>query len=691
MDNDVNEKRIVKTLCRMCGASCGIDVHTRGGTITRIARMKEHLYPELCIKSSAIPDLQYSKNRLLHPLKKVNGNWKQISWDEALDTIITKLTYVKERYGPQSTAVMYGHVHIANEISGLMNLFCEAYGTPNFTGVGAVCHLSKELSFKVTVGRMLYPHFGHSKLILSWGQNTWHSGPPTRPLLRSLKGRDVKLIVVDPRRTEMAKMSDLHLQLRPGTDWALALGLLNVIISEELYDKDFVTNWTVGFNEFAEAIKDYTAEKVGEITWVPADKIVQCARMYASIKPAAITTDAASIDHHTNTFQTGRAWAILHAICGNLDIVGGNKFVPLPHHELEHSTYYLERKPTPGPNTIGADRYPLFMELAKQCQGCLLPEVILTEKPYPVKAVLVSGLNPAATFPNTSKVKRALESLDFLMVMDIFMTETAQFADIVLPAATFLEKRTFRNYIFGNLAMMSMTHPVFEPSGECWPDTKFWLTLGRRMGYEKYFPWKNEDELLEDIMKAEGKTLKDMDNLPGGFFHHKREVLVYEQKGFNTPSGKVEIYSQHLKDLGIEPMPINYYEPAESPVSTPGLAKQYPLIATSGARIDTYMHSQGRNLPRLRSRVPDPEIEIHLEDAQKYGIQNGDWATIESRRGTIKMRAKVTEDILSGVISIPHGWGGNSNVNYLTDDETLCPVSGFPAFRSFLCRVKKAA
>jgi anaerobic selenocysteine-containing dehydrogenase len=283
-----------------------------------------------------------------------------------------------------------------------------------------------------------------------------------------------------------------------------------------------------------------------------------------------------------------------------------------------------------------------------------------------------------------------MESLDFLIVHDIVMSETAQLADIVLPAAIGIESTYSHAYIWAGLPLLAVSQKIFEPAGECWNDSMFWLELGKKMGYTDFFPWKDSDEMIEkEVLAPYGKNLKDMEASPGGFFYAGKTERVHEKEGFKTPSGKVELYSVMLEEMGLPPLPIPYEEPLESPISTPDLFKEYPLIGISGIRKEIYEQSTGRNLPSFRRRAPDPEIEIHPKDAEKNNIKNGEWVIIESPRGRVTMKARVTEDIKEGVVSMPHGWGGDGNVNRLTNDEVLDPITAASVSRGFACRVRR--
>jgi len=677
-----NDVKLVKTICNMCLIRCGLNVYLENGRIVKVVGMQEHPFNTLCVKAQAIPELVHSSERLTNPLKKVKGTWEKISWDEAFEFIASKLTDIKQKYGPQALIVHAGNPFIYTHTERMLRRFCELYGTPNYTSGGSFCWLARTIADNLTCGARVLPHYTEgTKCMLIWGNNPPESRPLQADCIHAMAGRGVKLVVIDPKATALAKKADIHAQIRPGTDCALALGMLNVIIAEGLYDKAFVEQWTVGFDKLVDHVKEYSPERVEAITWVKAEMIRNMARMYASNKPASISRGI-SMDHCTNGIQAIRAITTLMAITGNLDIPGGNVYAT----RLRRTSFRLEEKIV-GRVSIGTD-YPLFSRYTHEETVAPALGFMLTGKPYPVKALLIVGCDPVLTWPNTNKLKQAFKKLDLLVVVDIFMTETAKLADIVLPGTTFLEREDLRAYE-DHLPLIAVTNKVIEPIGNSMEDWKIWVELGKRMGYAEYFPWQDSDELFSYWLKATNISLDQLRQNPGGIYYAEREFQKYLKDGFNTPSRKVELYSQVLKEHGYDPLP-TFHEPAESPVSRPDLAEKYPLIFVSGLRTLPYLHSEYRNLPSLRKLVPEPLIEINPETASSLGVVDGDLVEVESLRGSIKVKAKLTEDIHPKVVTMQHGWNG-ANANLLTDDEARDPVSGYPGFRSVMCRVVKAS
>ena len=684
------DTKIVPSACQLCIACCGINLHVREGRVVKVEGRKDHPINRgrLCPKGSAIPEVVHHPDRLQYPMKRQGSSWQRITWDEALDTIAEKLKDTKQTYGAKSVAVCLGMVFLSQARANieLIRRFTDAFGTPNVFSVDSMCFRLRLLSYILTLGRWGVADLENSRCIILWGHNPDASTPPRSwwMIPKAMKN-GAKLIVIDPRRTPFAKKANIHACPRPGSDTALALGLMNVIISEGLYDKEFVKRWTVGFDELATLVKDYPPEKVENITWVPAQTVIDMARLFANTKPACIMQGWDTLDQKSSGVNNARAVAILHAITGNFDVAGGMSTPPPFHLRPIRMLDKTDGMP------LGTDRFPLHYSvlgrLFGEGQGMVLPEVILKSEPYPVKAMIVAGSNLLMSWPNSKKIEAALKKLDFLVVMDQYMGETAKLANIVLPAATFAE-RTEPCDIYMSLGIPWVTlRQKAVQIGECWPDIKFWMQLARRMGYVEYFPWKDEIEAYDYLMEPTGLSVKALTENASGMYCGTVTYRNYESRGLRTPSGKVEIYSETLAKMGQDPLPV-HREPPESPVSTPELAKKYPLILTTGARVVEYLHSQLRNVHRLHRLRPEPEAEMNPETAAKYGIKDKDKIRVESPRGSIEIKAKLTEDIIPGIVSVTHGWH-EANINILTDETPADPVGGNPSLKALLCRVER--
>jgi anaerobic selenocysteine-containing dehydrogenase len=689
MNGGQEKMEVVKTICTVGTLFCGLDVRTEDGKIVEVHGMEEHPVNQICVKAKTMPEWVHSERRLLNPLIKTNGKHKEASWDEALGFIADKLADIKKKYGARAFLPNVGNGSIWGLGSFMAKRFASVYGSPNFGSGGCMCFVARPVCNALTIGAHIVPTFNvDNNCIVVWGANPVNSFPPLKgDLISAMKGRGTKLIVIDPRTTETAKMADIHIQIRPGTDCALALGILNIIMKEELYDADFVKNWTVGFDELRTHVKEFTPEKVEEITWVPAKMVGEIAHMMAT-KGLSIVTGV-GLDNCVSGSQTIRSIAIINAITGNVDAPGGSCFYPrFPINLLAVPERYEEKQ------SVGF-KYPFFSRIAGGTEGESIvnaTEQIITEKPYPIKALAFQGYNFILAWPNTNKVKEALKNIELLFALDIFPNETTEIADVVLPSASCLEREEIILNASGgrSTALITKGKRVIEPIGNSQPDWKTWMDLGKKMGYGEYFTWKNEKEIMDYILEPSGITYEQLDKSPGGVHYAPKVFKKYQKNGFPaTPSHKVEIYSQQMKDMGYDPLP-TYHEPAESPVNRPDLAKQYPLMLITGAKAPGYQNSRFHDIPRIKQYMPEALISIHSRTAGELGITDGTMVKVETQNGAINIKAGVTEDIHPQVVSIGQGWS-EANVNFLTDDmKDRDPVTGYPNFRPLPCKVTKA-
>ncbi|MFC1822250.1 molybdopterin-dependent oxidoreductase [Thermodesulfobacteriota bacterium] len=706
MDNNSSERdvKIFKSACRMCHGGCGALVHVKEQKIVKITGDPESPLSkgQMCPKGLASLEHLYNPNRLKHPLKRAGkrgeGKWEQISWDEALDTIVENINAIKTNYGIEAVAVGTGtgRHHFRH-----VGRFAHALGTPNWCEPGlAQCFIPRIHASFMTYGNFpVCDYYGevNPACVLVWGHNPVVSGPDGEIQFRvkACIKKGTKLIVVDPRRTGLAEQAEIWLQLRPGTDDALALSMLNVIISEQIYDKPFVEKWTVGFNRLAERVSEYTPEWAAKITEVPAEKIKAAARLFAQTKPATLEWGVA-IEHTPNCFQTVRAVALLPGITGNIDIPGGWIFGSGIIRDVPNLVENLPAEARK--KRMGCDEFRVLAGLKSFFPSAHIPTLfnaMRTGEPYPVKAFLIFGNNGLVSYANSKQVYESFKNLDFMSVMDIYMTPTAEMADIVLPAATWLEIDEIVGLPFIAFNVVLAQQKIVSV-GEARPDEEVFIQLARRLNLPVGV--ESLEEIYNDQLSKLGITFQELKEK--GFVTSPLKYRKYEERGFRTPSKKVELYSSILTDQGYDPLPY-YQEPPESPISTPELIDAYPLILTTGGRSQYYFHSEYRQIPSLRKRDPDPQVEIHPDTAQEAGIQEGDWVWIETRRGRIKQRAKVTDGIKPNVVNVQHGWWfpeeekpeygvWNSNANVLTsNDPPYDPAMGTYQLRALLCKVYK--
>jgi len=704
----------------MC--ECGVLVHVEDGKAVKIEGDPNHPLNAgyMCPKGLSFLQLQYHPDRLKHPLKRVGakgaGEWKQITWEEALSEISSELLRIRDQYGPEAIAISYGTY--PKRVAIGLSILLAALGSPNqLIGNCHYCYTPHLIADLLTCGEIYtcelgVPDYKKSKCIVLWGFNPLHTYPPLGRKIIEAKRRGSKLIVVDPRLTELASMADLWLQVRPGTDGALALGMLNVIINRGLYDTDFVNKWCYGFDKLAERVKEYTPEKVEKITWVPKEDIISAAELYATSKPASLQSHL-GVSMSYNSVQASRALSILVAITGNLDIKGGAE---IPNYPIKLTYMNIKKRlrldKEIEKRTIGAGTYPLLS--GPHSFRCLTHppsvfEAMLTGKPYPIKALILTS-NLVVSFEDSKKVVKALKNLDLLVVMDFFMTPSAELADYVLPSATYLEcddicdAFTYTNFI-------AARQKAIEPVGECRDDNEVLFELIRRMGLKMPFPVTTYREFLDYRLKELGLTFDEFKKK--GYIFSDTIERRYEKglfrddgkPGFKTPTGKCELYSTLLERFGYDPLP-NYVEPPVSPYSTPDLAKEYPLILITGARHISSYQTMGHNIPHLRELLPHPLIEIHPETAAKLGIKDGDWVYIETPLSSekVKMKAALTPGIHPQVVSAQALWwypegetfekrAFEPNINVLIPLKPPYgyePIVGTNVMRGVLCKIRKA-
>jgi anaerobic selenocysteine-containing dehydrogenase len=711
-------------------SQCRMLVNVKGGKVVGVRGdpTDPEAKGELTLRGNHIKEFLYAPDRLTYPMKRVGargeGKWQRISWDEALTTISERINEIKKEYGAEAIDFHHGHYHSGDILGSYIPRLANLIGTPNITNPSHVCHLPRVfLQYNIDLGAVFQPDIPHANCLILWGGNPRATNKPQEIAIKEAGARGMKLIVIDPRRTTYAEDADIHAQLRPGTDGALALGMLHVIIKENIYDKDFVTEWTKGFEQLSERIEGFPPEKVEEITWVPSHAVREMARMYATTKPACISPRN-SLDQHTNASGAIRAINMLMAITGNLDIKGGNVFTIPVCMGFKDLKLFDKLPPEQAAKKIGADRV-LWSKLSNAWPSAHTPslwDAILNSNPYPIRCMIVMAANPALICANSNLVQDALKKLDFLVVTDLFMTPTAELADIVLPASTFLEQTRFVTYDihadhgWNSTSRLALSPKVIEPLGESRSDWEIICELGRKMGYTEYFPWETREQAIDDELKPLGITCADLKKHPEGliitvppFLYTRKRGMAggiilgimkivafrdypkmykkYEMQGFMTPSKKVEIWSDLLEKHGHDPLPV-YREPAESPVSKPELAKTYPLILIAGTKLDAYTHSMMRNIPALHKHAPENLVEINPRTALKLQIHNAEFVRISSPRGHICCRAKVTDTIDPRVVHLYHGFK-ESNCNVLTDNRAFDPITGSVGMKSSLCKIEK--
>jgi anaerobic selenocysteine-containing dehydrogenase len=536
------------------------------------------------------------------------------------------------------------------------------------------------------------PDLKQTTCILNWSSNPYYSSAPQVAVFLSAIERGVKIIDVGPLSTPLARQADVHLRLRPGTSGALALGMAHVIIKEGLFDREFVENWTFGFEEYSSYVRDFSPDATERITGVPADRIVKAARLYATSKPATMVNSASVTVHHTNGVQNHRAITALIGLTGNFDRKGGNRVIPTSYYHRATGLQTREqefKQPRPWEEMaprIGQDRYPVWCGMMDEAQATMLPFQIQSKEPYPIRAIVGFGLNHRM-WPASDFMKESLLKLDFFVDVDLFMTDSAKFADILLPACSSFERNELTIY---PSRYAIWTEPVIPPLGQSRSDVDIIVDLAHRLNLKDPLLSQGHEACLDWMFEPSKIKIADIRKHPEGCFLRDQPATPYEKyraSGFPTSSGKMEFTSNRLKEAGIEPLPA-YREPSQSPVSTPEIARGYPLILTTGARLPMFMHSRMFRVPWARKLRPDPMADINPKDAKARGLAPDEWVTLATTRGSIRVRANVTELVPPGMVSIYHG-DPLADANELIDPDYRDPISGYPGYKSLLCEVKK--
>lgn len=689
-----NGEQVVPTYCAMCGptAGCGLYAFVRDGRLLRVGGMAEALrnHGGVCPKGLASPQWLYAPERLKTPLLRTGergeGKFVPISWDEAIAVIADRLKEQKERYGPQSLAILSP---ARRNYSEMISRFLTVHGSPNY-GHSGICAMQRAFAFCHTIGGVPSCDYDNADLIVYWGRQPVFSGPPTEGAasLVGARKRKAKIVAVKPSMEPDAGMADLWLALRPGTDAALALSMLHVIFAEEWYDKEFVERWCYGVDAFCEHIRAYTPQWGEAVTGVAAEQICEAARLYAGTDKAVIDVGN-GVEHAASCSDAVRAIAILIAVTGHLDRLGCNRMG--------------KRGVGPKPITL-PDRYTPAM--AEQLVGPEFPrefqpflegftsayyrifESVLTEKPYPIRTIIAPGTQPLLSTRNTRRVLEALKKVDFFVTIDVTKPAEYPYADLVLPTTTPYEAdHPFEHW--GN-RLMARTK-VVEPLGDYKSIFAFFLDLGVAMGYGADF-WNGSVEAFEnERLEPFQLTIDQLRVHKNGLVlpTQKKEQgyqdyeHIFAARSFDSertlflPQGKVPLYHTRFAQAGFAPMP-QWREPAW--MQQKEQRKRYPLLLSDYHTSKFYSASWLKNVPSLRELEPDPTVHIHPKTAEERGIADGDWVRITSPQGWLRVKAVLYPGIRPDTVMVPHGWAqgcqalniadlplldGGANVNYL--------------------------
>ena len=675
---------IVSTLCRQCDMHCGINVQVENGRLTKIEGDRNHPVGrgKICPKGTAALEMIYHPDRILTPLKRMpNGQFEPIAHDQAVAEIAQKIAAIKAESGARSMGAWTGEAIGFLQQEAYARRFIHALGSPNYFSAESVCYAARHIAYYLVQG--YYPtseDYVNSGLILIWGANLEITHPPFMQEIQQGKGKGAKVVVIDPRKTRTERHADLVVRIIPGTDGALVWGLINYLIQHDKYDAEFVGQYTVGFDEFRSYAETFDLEYVSRETGVALDTIQQLADLIAENVPRISQYVGISFEHQVNGVNIIRAIVSLGNLCGSSDIPGGSPWPEYP--DLRSLTLY-DHLPLEDFQPIGANRFPLLYQFRKQCSSLMAMDYMLGRGDYPLRGCIISGANPVLTNPNAAKVKRALSSLDLLVVKDLFVTETAKLAHYIMPAASFLERSELHLYPRKHLA--SLTRKVIEFAGVR-NEYEFWKDLADELGLgQRYFPWPDETAVNRWMIEGSGIDFQALEKSTCGVEYAPVRRRKFEHTPFPTPSGKIELTTDVTAFRGLPSIP--EYLPPKHRTGWDGAST---FLLATGARSPFYYHSRYRNITRFQKRKPEPVVEINALDAERLSFSNGEPVRIISEIGELVLSVKIikADDGLPGVLQIGHGWD-QANVNLLTDDTDLDPISGYPNLKHVVVRVEK--
>jgi len=724
-------------VCTGCSQQCGLLAHTEDGRITKLTGDRDHPSSRgfICPKGANAHLLHYDADRVHRPLKRVGrrggGEWLEIEWEQALDEIAASISRLTKAHGRETLAYSFGTMHGADV--GVGERFMNLFGSPNSVGQDKVCYGPNVLAECLTYGwgptMYSYPAPGTTRCEVLWGFRPSASMPLLWGAITAARRAGAKLIVIDPQRTHEAERADLFLQVRPGADTALALGLINLIVSESLYDHDFVASQTVGFDDLALRAAEYTPETTERLTDVPADQVVAAARMFARNGPAIVHGSNGLCQSGNMAVQAGRALACLASVTGNVGVPGGHGLAGPPRDIVSNGDAVEcdALSPAQRAKRLGAETFPSIGSgyddlsdamsaawygerhaLSWTCSGHepTLWRAITDEQPYPVKALILQSHNAVGSAANAKAAAAALlsDNLELLVVHDLFINKTSSLADYILPAAHWLEKPFYSaaygyvgfagDYIEAKRAPIAAEHPS---------DYDLWRDLGRRLGQEEHWP-DSAEEFWDSLVRPAGFTYDGLCAQLGPLVGESARSDPPRREGrdraYGTPSGKIELRSSLMEKWGLDPLPGFALPPVFDSTE-----QQYPLVLTTGGRHLTGFHQNAQQMAWFRAQHPEPVASLHPDTARAADIADGDWMEIATPIGSVRHRARLTDVVQQNVVHADRWWYPEraddptdpygfwaTNVNVCTDDApgSCDPVMGSWLLRALPCRVAAA-
>ncbi len=682
------------TFCDICapGPHCGVTCYVKDGKVIKVEGTDAHPtnHGKLCARGLAARDYLYRKDRIQTPLKRVGekgeGKFQPISWDEAMEEITQRLLTIRQESGASSAAFYCGY---DKWYRPFLQRLAYSYGSVNYGSESSSCFTSTIMSWQCATGaEMVQPDMKNAGVFLGFCANPGISSYLMNLGLQANHRRGMKVIIIDPRITPASQAADLHLRVKPGTDGALALCLGRELIHNDWIDRDYIRENVYGFEAYQAYVEAFTPEKTAEITGLTPEEIRLAAKMVGENLPLAINPSNASLVHFKNGMQNHRAVMALSAITGGYDRPGGMvpTYLTYAHSmggfETMEPEFSVEKYPKDGPVPIGCERYPLWHKLIGEMQACDLPRAILTGKPYPLRMLYAHGMN-FRMFPGASEMREALQKLEFFVDVDIFMTDSAKYADIVLPVCTSYERDEFK--VFGG-GFAQYTQPVVAPLYQARRDDEIILELARRLDVDDALLKSDRDTCIRYMLRNTPIDLEELkrhpelpQQIPG------LAMTPVGKHGFRTPSGKFELDSQIIRELhdpNLDSLP-TYCDSADN--ADPA---EFPMILSTGIRIPGGLHSRLHDCPSARSLRKNPTADISLEDAAQLGIAAGDTIVVQTAHGEVRVLANPSGTIPQGMVSLYHGYR-EADANSLLSYDHRDPYSGFPSYRCIRCRLGK--
>ena len=688
---------MVKGTCGMCQGGCQVHITLEEGKIVKVEPDKESPRGRLCARGALAPKLLYGEVRLTRPLIRVGargeGSFREASWEEALDIAAEKLKFVAEQYGGRALASYYGRGILGTPVfrlamsSEAAPAFLKNMGSPNDMTCSSICNMASSTVTPITTlgmnTRQMLQDVEHSDYIFSWGKNSATDDGPQIMLQRiqDAQARGAKLVVIDPRQSGLGEIADLWVPITPGSDGALALAMLKLIVESGRYDHEFVRDYTKGFEPFQSYLASLSLSQLSAWCGVAQEQIQHLTDVFCSTEKISLVSYT-GLEYQLSAIQNNRAIFILWAITGKLDVEGG--IYLNAQHLPTFQLHDLPRENKP----IGVDEFPLFYRFIGAGQFSCFPKAVVSDDPYPVRGLILLGGSPVLSFPDSQKWRAAYEKLDCLLVLDRFLTEDARYADVVFPACSLYECPK----VVGGI----IQEPIIPPVGEARNDVLIMAGIAQRLGFGHLYP-QSEDELRTWMLSGVTPFAADFGGKSGAQERHYEKyktgaLRADGQPGFPTPSGKLEICSTYLEENGFTPYP-EYRDIRSIPeLNRP----EFSFTMTTGARSNHRMGVFGANVPEIAAIEPYPLMDLNPEDAAELDISDGDLARVSTPFGCGTYKVKVC-GVARHAIHIPHGGGSaympepwrSGNVNDLCSLDYHDPMTGFVTIKSVPCRVEK--